>query len=271
MPRRKAKVPAPPATLNPSAATRWKAVVPDLMARGSFDAVLVERYCQVWARWQEAEQAVTKTGTLVRTQQGRAVQNPYLAVASKAARDVVALEMRLGLAQAAEDGPPAPGAGRYLTRRQLAIALGKHMQTITKWEREGMPVARRGRRGRPSQYLEADCRAWLEARESAAGTGAVDVARARAERDTWQAKLAEQQYQIKSRLLLPREEVEKAWASEVAAVRTIIIDSYVSWTDRVTRAATLEGRAGVERELRALADSALLELSDPDRPIGSLT
>lgn len=59
-----------------------------------------------------------------------------------------------------------------LTRRDLAKRLDVHMQTITKWEREGLPIASRGRKGRPSLYAIDAVKAWLTAREgSGAGSG----------------------------------------------------------------------------------------------------
>lgn len=49
---------------------------------------------------------------------------------------------------------------KLVTRRELAEKHSVHMQTITKWEREGMPVAERG----PKGATVADVRAWLKAR-----------------------------------------------------------------------------------------------------------
>jgi DNA-binding XRE family transcriptional regulator len=46
--------------------------------------------------------------------------------------------------------------GGGLTRRELASRLGVHLQTIVKWEREGLPVVLR--------YDEAAVQAWLAAR-----------------------------------------------------------------------------------------------------------
>lgn len=261
------KAPAPPAKLSAAAAARWRDVVRD--RPGPFDLELLANYCLVWVRWQEAEAAISKAGVLIRTQQGRAVPNPYLAVSKQASRDVMALEARLGLAGPPDSGDPG-ASDRLLNRRDLAALFGVHMQTVTKWERDGLPVAQRGRKGRASLYREGQVRAWLTAREEAAKTGAgVDVAAARAAKDTWQAKLAEQAYLVRSRSLLPAEEVARMWAAEVLAIRTIILGSYATATDKVLRAATVDGRAGVERELMAIADAALRELADPDRPVAA--
>lgn len=131
-----------------------------------------------------------------------------------------------------------------------------------------MPVATRGRGGRPSLFDLEACRAWRQARDQAPGaTGHVDVAKARAEKEIWQARNAEQAFLIKAKQLVARADLEKIWTAEVAAVRTLILDGYVSSTDRVFRAATLDGRAGVERELRAMAEAVLEELANSDRPV----
>lgn len=68
----------------------------------------------------------------------------------------------------------ADKAGLF-TRRGLAEAFEVHMQTVTGWEQEGMPVELRGTRGRPSMYRLKDVIAWridreLRARGAAEGS-----------------------------------------------------------------------------------------------------
>ena len=53
----------------------------------------------------------------------------------------------------------------FITRPQLALAFGKDARTIAKWLEEGLPVARRGKGGRPSLYHVRDCVTWVLARE----------------------------------------------------------------------------------------------------------
>jgi len=263
---RQGRLPAPPADLKTDAQARWVAVLPGLLTRGSVDLETLRTYCQVWARWREAEDGITKAGQLTRTPGGRVVASPLLRISHQAAAEVRALETRLGIGQVAIDSEPEPPSSDVLTRRDLARRLSVHMQTITKWEREGMPIAERGRKGRASTYREADVRGWLTAREAAAKTsGTVDVAQERARKERAQAILAEQTYQARSRDLLPAVEVEKAWNTEVQAVRQAILATYTTQADRVHRAATLEGVSGVEAELKAMAHEILRELSSPAR------
>ena len=118
---------------------------------------------------------------------------------------------------------------KKVTRRELARRLDVVMMTITKWEQAGMPCAEPGRKGKASLYSELEVRKWLTAREKTAQTNGVhDVARERARKERAQAILAEQTVQIRARELVPRVQVERAWASEVAAVRAILL----AWPSR---------------------------------------
>ena len=151
-----------------------------------------------------------------------------------------------------------------ITRRAIAAKLAVHMMTVTKWEREGLPIAKRGRKGKPSLYRENEVRAWLQAREEAAKTpdGALDLVQERAKKERWQGLLAEQLFQVRAKQLLPATEVEQAWIAEIAAARSVILSSYTTSADRVFRAATTDGLAGVERELKTIAHGVLRELAD---------
>ena len=149
-----------------------------------------------------------------------------------------------------------------VTRRSLAVALGVHPQTVTKWEREGLPIAERGRKGRPSLYCESDVRAWLAQREAAAkDLESLDLVAERARKEHWQAQLAEQQFQVRAGRLIPVDDVERTWSHQVAAVRAKFLAMPTALSDRLHRAATLEGVAAVEATLQAAIYDALRELS----------
>lgn len=156
-----------------------------------------------------------------------------------------------------------------LGRKELAALLGVHAQTVVKWMADGCPVAEPGRAGVAHKYRESEVRAWLQLREdSAERGGTVDLAKARAEREHWQAKLNEQKYKQLQRELLPAEEVEAAWRAEVTAIRAQLLAIPITVADRIHRAAVLEGVTGVERVLDEVIRKALAELADPERKDG---
>lgn len=153
-----------------------------------------------------------------------------------------------------------------VTRREVAAVMGVAMLRVTKWEQAGMPVWRRGRRGKPSLYRLDDVRAWLKHRDAAASqtptaAGQVDLVAERARKERAQAVLAEQLAATRARDLLPRHEVEKAWLAEVTAVRSRLLAWSTTLTDQVHRASTLEGLPGVERAIDKAVRELLTELS----------
>lgn len=149
------------------------------------------------------------------------------------------------------------------TRREVAEALGVHMATVTKWEREGLPIVERGSRGRPSRYDIEAVKAWRAARDEAARRvdGPLDPVQEKAARDHWQAELARQTHQIRHKTLLPAADVERAWAGEVAAVRAKLLSLPTTYSDRIHRAATLHGLSGVEKTLQAAVYDVLRQFA----------
>ena len=158
---------------------------------------------------------------------------------------------------------------KLITRRELAELLEVHQMTVTKWEQAGMPVAVRGRRGKPSEYDEAEVLKWLQARDEASSNGnGIDLIRARAEKEHWQGQKARLEYEKGLGQLLPRDDVEKAWLAEITAARAVLLAIPTTYADPIHRAAVNEGVAGVERELKRASREVLTELSNPERPTG---
>lgn len=148
----------------------------------------------------------------------------------------------------------------FLTGEELAEKMSVSPGTIRSWARRGMPVAQRGRRGdkrKPNRYRLEDVQAWRT--ESKRGT--LDVNQARARRERAQAILAEQTVAIRARDLVPREQVEKAWAVEIMAVRTKLLSWPATISDKIYREATLKGLQGVQQVIKEAVDELLLELS----------
>lgn len=130
-----------------------------------------------------------------------------------------------------------------------------------------MPVAQRGSKGRASHYSEVAVRAWKQMRdEAAAKPGATDLVSDRARKERAQAALAEQSFQIRMRELLPRDEVEREWSRQVAAVRTKLLAFPTTLADQLHRAAVTEGLPGVEHLLSTAVRDVLRELAAGQTP-----
>src|SRR3972149_5023122 len=148
--------------------------------------------------------------------------------------------------RAGEAKPKRQARAKLATRREVAEALGVHMDSISKWERQGLPIVVRGGRGRPSRYDLEAVRGWLAARDEAARKavdGPLDPIQEKAARDHWQAELGPQTPPVPQR-------GGRAGAAEVAGVRAMLLSLPTTFSDRLHRAGTLEGVPGTERVLR---------------------
>jgi P27 family predicted phage terminase small subunit len=89
--------PTPPRHLDQRAKAKWKELVGDLpdMEQGSLDALAC--YCLAFSRWTSAEARVAELGQVIKSPQGFAQANPYVAIASQAQRQMRqwATELRL--------------------------------------------------------------------------------------------------------------------------------------------------------------------------------
>ena len=153
---------------------------------------------------------------------------------------------------------------KLLTRQQLARELNYDPRTIQRLQEEGMPIAVPGIGGRPSQYDVRAVRKWLDARNKKAAStpgGKLSYFQERAEKERWQGLLAQQTYLTRQRELLPAREVEKVWAAEVTAVRTRLLSWPTTIADKLHRAGTMDGLAGLERVLQEEVHAVLTELS----------
>ena len=76
-----------PSHLSPRAKKVWRAVAPELdrlKLLNTLSAHAVAGFCDSYARWLDATEAVRKDGEIVRAPSGYPIQNPYRAVANKA-------------------------------------------------------------------------------------------------------------------------------------------------------------------------------------------
>ena len=157
---------------------------------------------------------------------------------------------------------------RLVTRAALAKVLEINASTVTKWVAEGLPVAAYGRGGTPHRFDAAACQAWVAARAAVASSPVhLDLVQERARRERAQAQLAEQTLAIRSGTFVLREEMERAWAAEIHAVRTMLLGLSSHWSDRFGRALQVGGPTAMQKEIDASVREALLQFADPNRAI----
>ena len=99
--------PVPPATqlrcpnyLLPEARKEWRRLAPVLMSMGlltAADAVPFAGYCQAYARWREAQDEITRHGSIYKDGEGRIRPNPYIAIANQQMREIKSFAADFGL------------------------------------------------------------------------------------------------------------------------------------------------------------------------------
>jgi P27 family predicted phage terminase small subunit len=121
------EIPEPPAFLMPLAQQEWRRIATGLYHLGlltEVDEKPLAAYCQAYARWCSAEDALNKmrerdlltNGLMIKTQGGNAIQNPLVGTANKASSDMVRYATEFGFTPAARariaGGADGSGSGR---------------------------------------------------------------------------------------------------------------------------------------------------------------
>jgi P27 family predicted phage terminase small subunit len=99
-PETKPAIPRCPGHLGPEAKREWRRLAPQLARLGLLSKINREAlalFCQAWARWVEAEEALKRYGVMVKSPNGFPMQSPYLAVANKAMEQMRALLAEFGM------------------------------------------------------------------------------------------------------------------------------------------------------------------------------
>jgi len=146
------------------------------------------------------------------------------------------------------------------TRRGLASAFDVHMQTVTGWEQDGMPIALRGARGRPSMYRLKDCIEWKTTRDVQAlgGAGELSPQAERALLDRRRREELEIKIRVRRGELVEAAEVERDFEDMASAVKARLRRIPDAVADRVLK---VSGPAEAKALLLAEIDAALTELS----------
>lgn len=90
----------PPGHFSEEAREEWIRISRLMMASGVLtegDRAVLSLYCSVWSKWLRADRMVARTGEVLKTPDGGMYQNPYLAVANRAAEQLSKLAAQLGL------------------------------------------------------------------------------------------------------------------------------------------------------------------------------
>jgi len=94
-------IPDPPEHLDPEARREWERVTQELHAVGAVAQLYrgpLAAYCAAWSRWIAAEKQIVATGgEVVKSPSGFPIQNPYLAIANRAAADMTRLAAEFGM------------------------------------------------------------------------------------------------------------------------------------------------------------------------------
>jgi len=150
---------------------------------------------------------------------------------------------------------------KLATRRELAEAFGVHMMTITKWERDGLPIAERGRKGKPSRYRLAECMQWYISREVQSQGGAdekLSPANEKALLDRKRREELELKIMVRRGELVEAQEAARDFAECAAAVKARLRRIPDAVADRLVK---LTDPHAVQALLLAEVDEALTELS----------
>jgi phage terminase Nu1 subunit (DNA packaging protein) len=165
-----------------------------------------------------------------------------------------------------------PRALPLVTRPQVALCLGVHAITISKWEaHDGLPVEQRGGPGKPTKYALPKVIAWALARERAkyavADGPSLDADRARLARA--QAERNELYNAERRGALIVREQAIREGRVVVGAVRARLL--------ALPRQCVQRGLVPTSREadvraliLEALTELAQWRLAEAERVAGTL-
>ena len=95
--------PSMPEHLSDTAKAEWNRMSEQLLRLGLLtviDRAAFAAYCTAYGRWAEAEEALKKTGPVVRSATGYPILSPYLSVSNRALEQMRAFSIEFGLTPA---------------------------------------------------------------------------------------------------------------------------------------------------------------------------
>ena len=103
-PKPKKQAPRCPSWLMPDAKKEWKRLSQELEAMGlltQIDMAAFAGYCQAYARWKEAEEFISKHGSILKTSSGSIQQIPQVSIAPQNLKQMRNFCSELGLSPSA--------------------------------------------------------------------------------------------------------------------------------------------------------------------------
>lgn len=151
-----------------------------------------------------------------------------------------------------------------VNKTQLSKIIGKTQQTLTTWQKNGMPIAATGNNGQANQYETEDVIAWMIRREigklTVSDDGTVhDYEAERARLTHHQANKTELEAQMLKGKLIPAETVEQFQGGMVSAFRAKMLSLPTKTAGKVQNLIEL---AEIEEALRLEVYESLTELSN---------
>jgi len=95
-----ARLPACPPHVQGEARKEWFRLGRKLLEFGlvtEIDKTALAVYCQAWGRWLEAEEQLTRFGTVIKSPNGYPIQSPYLPIANKAMEQMTKILVEFGM------------------------------------------------------------------------------------------------------------------------------------------------------------------------------
>lgn len=89
-----------PSWINKEAKKEWKRIAPELERLGlltDIDTSALAAYCQAYSHWKDAEEFMTKHGTVFKTPSGYMQQLPHVSIANNAMKIMRAFSAEFGL------------------------------------------------------------------------------------------------------------------------------------------------------------------------------
>lgn len=102
-PEPESRIPKKPVVLQGNAATEWYRITKQLDKIGlisEIDRSALAAYCQVYARWCEAEKELRKSGMIITSPNGYPILNPYLSIVNKCLEQMKSYMAEFGMTPA---------------------------------------------------------------------------------------------------------------------------------------------------------------------------